>query len=357
MWCELKEKTTLWNFDFLFFKRFAKLIPFYFGNPCSLIIFIFLIVTALGEQYVVYNVGIITSEYYKVLGEKDLNGFWTHSVKSLAIIICVSLIISTKDYLISVLYVIWRQLLTQHLQKEYMHSNNYYKLNVLDKAIDNPDQRITQDIDKMCNKLSTNIAVVIVSPFTICYYSYVLFVTTGWWGPTSVFGFFLLSTLINKLLMSPVVNYVFMQEQCEGFFRFKHMHIRTNAESIAFQDGSFNELTQLSEKFTKLVKVQQNLFARQFPLSLSVKLFAYLGSIFSFLLLAVPLFNGKYDSLSVADLSALISKNTFVTMYLINCFTQLVNLSTDVTVIAGTTHRISEFLEWIKINNTFEAGN
>lgn len=349
-----EEKNSLRNFDFLFIKRFAKLVPLFLGNRWSIIIFVFLIIVALVEQYIVYNIGIITSEYYKILGEKNLNGFWAHSIRSVAIIICISLIISTKQYLSSVLYAIWRQLLTGHLQKQYMHSNNYYKVNVLDKPIDNPDQRISQDIDKMCNKLSSNMAIVIVSPFTISYYSYVSFVTTGWWGPMSVFGFFLISTVINKLLMSPVVNYVFLQERCEGFFRYKHMHIRTNAESIAFQDGSFNELTQLNKKFADLIKVQQNLFVWQFPLNVFVNLFAYLGSIFSFFLLAYPLFNGKYDSLPVADLSALISKNTFVTMYLINCFTQLVNLSSDVTVIAGTTHRISELFEWIKISNTFE---
>jgi len=41
----------------------------------------------------------------------------------------------------------------------------------------------------------------------------------GYVGPVSVIVFFVLSTFINKFLMSPVVALVFLQEQLEGDFR------------------------------------------------------------------------------------------------------------------------------------------
>jgi len=50
---------------------------------------------------------------------------------------------------------------------------------------------------------------------------YVLYVCTsmGYIGPVCVFLFFIISTVINKFLMSPVVTLVFEQEQLEGDFR------------------------------------------------------------------------------------------------------------------------------------------
>ncbi len=43
--------------------------------------------------------------------------------------------------------------------------------------------------------------------------------STGYIGPVCVFVFFVISTIINKLLMSPVVSRVVQQERREGDFR------------------------------------------------------------------------------------------------------------------------------------------
>ena len=46
--------------------------------------------------------------------------------------------------------------------------------------------------------------------------------STGWQGPIGCFLFFLIGTVINKLLMGPVVSLVAAQEKCEGDFRYLH---------------------------------------------------------------------------------------------------------------------------------------
>jgi ATP-binding cassette subfamily D (ALD) protein 4 len=65
----------------------------------------------------------------------------------------------------------------------------------------------------------------------------------------------------------------------------------------------------------------------------------YLGSILSYAVLAIVIFSGKYDDLNATELSVLISQNAFVTIYLIFCFTRLIDLATQIADIAGTTHR------------------
>ena len=44
----------------------------------------------------------------------------------------------------------------------------------------------------------------------------------------------------------------------------------------------------------------------------SIQLFDYLGSIFSYIAISVPIFLGVYDKLSAADLSSLISAVSIV---------------------------------------------
>ena len=46
---------------------------------------------------------------------------------------------------------------------------------------------------------------------------------------------------------------------------------------------------------------------RQFLLDFATNAFDYLGSILSYLALAVPIFSGVYDALTASELSALIS--------------------------------------------------
>jgi len=63
------------------------------------------------------------------------------------------------------------------------------------------------------------------------------------------------------------------------------------------------------------------------------------GSILSYFIIAIALFAGKYDDLSVTELGGQISRSSFFALYLINCGTKLINLSNDFSDMAGYVHR------------------
>ena len=133
--------------------------------------------------------------------------------------------------------------------------------------------------------------------------------------------------------MSVVVPWVVKQERREGDFRYKHMQIRTNSESLAFltEGPARLEEKKTNRKLDDLLSVQKSLYGRQFFLNMSVNGFDYLGSIISYLALAVPIFAGKYDDLSSTELSSIISQTSFVCIYLIFSFSSLVDISANVT--------------------------
>lgn len=106
---------------------------------------------------------------------------------------------------------------------------------------------------------------------------------------------------------------------------------------------------------SKLIKTQYSLILRQFFLNFAISLSDYLGSILSFIAIAVPLFAGWYNNMSAADLSRLISQNSFVTIYLINCFTRLIDLASNFSIFLGTSRRIMELFEWLQQNNCNES--
>ena len=96
-------------------------------------------------------------------------------------------------------------------------------------------------------------------------------------GPLAVLVYFIIWSLINGPLTNPLAKVVYVQDKREGdfrfsfnpimrfyfeslfnsvYFRFKHMNIRTNAESIAFYNSGENELMGLNKTFKYLLSKQ-----------------------------------------------------------------------------------------------------
>ncbi|XP_034848258.1 ATP-binding cassette sub-family D member 4 isoform X3 [Mirounga leonina] len=252
---------------------------------------------------------------------------------------------SFDQFTCNLLYVSWRKDLTEHLHRFYFQGRVYYTLNVLRDDVDNPDQRISQDVERFCRQLSSMASKLIISPFTLIYYTYQCFQSTGWLGPASIFGYFILGTLVNKMLMGPIVAKLVQQEKLEGDFRFKHMQIRVNAEPAAFFRAGHVEHVRTDRRLQRLLQTQRELMSKELWLYLGVNTFDYLGSILSYVVIAIPIFSGVYGDLSPTELSTLVSKNAFVCIYLISCFTGLIDLSGTFSDVAGYTHRIGELQE------------
>ena len=72
--------------------------------------------------------------------------------------------------------------------------------------IDNPDQRISSDINIFSTSYSTLIVDMILCPVLVIYYAYDAYTRADWIGPTGILVLFVISVIINRLLMPAVVN-------------------------------------------------------------------------------------------------------------------------------------------------------
>ncbi|XP_019374379.1 PREDICTED: ATP-binding cassette sub-family D member 4 isoform X3 [Gavialis gangeticus] len=284
--------------DLKFLQRFLRIQAILFPKWSSqnVLMFLTLLCITLLEQLVIYQVGLIPSQYYGVLGNKDLYGFKTLTVIALLLIVVNSTLKSFDQFISNLMYVSWRKTLTEDLHCQYFEGQVYYTLNVLHEDIDNPDQRISQDVERFCRQLSSMASKLIISPFTLAYYTY----------------------------------------QC--FHRFKHMQIRVNAEPAAFYRAGRVEHVRTDRRLQSLLQTQRELMGKELCLYIGINTFDYLGSILSYVVIAIPIFSGVYGDLTPTELSSLVSKNAFVSIYLISCFSQLIDLSTTVSDVAGYTH-------------------
>ena len=347
----VKTRTVEYKINRKCLRRFKRCLVTIFGTKFSnsTLLFIFFFSLCLGQQIIVYQTGLLPSEFFLVLGKKEPREYKFLIIKAFSVILGVSLYKSCLKLVSGYLYLKFRTSLTDCLHQLYFYKTTVYHVNVTSDRVDNVDQRITQDVDRFSLQLSDVAATFLISPIIIIYYSVQCFKATGYLGPIIIYVYFFIGTVINKLIMSTIVPVVFKQEKAEGDFRFKHSDIRMNAESIALTGGVTNEFRKANLYFCHLLNIQKLIVHKELFLNTAVNLFDYIGSILSYIVISIPIFAGHYDDLSSLELTSLISKTSFVSLYLINCFTQLIDMCVKLTDCLGYAHRIGELIEILEI--------
>ena len=141
----------------------------------------------------------------------------------------------------------WRDYLVRKQHEVYFHPDVFARIHshqqpasspTSDQVLDNPDQRLSQDTDRLTMNLAELVACGLTLPGKVVYYSMALSSLFGWFAPACCVVFFVLGTIPNLLLLHRVVPQLVQQEKCEGDFRHCHSGIRTFSESISFSRGT-----------------------------------------------------------------------------------------------------------------------
>jgi len=141
------------------------------------------------------------------------------------------------------LALLWREWMAQHLIKRYFNNRAYYRLRG-SASIDNPDQRISEDVRNFTSASLSFLLIALNATVTVVAFVGVLWAISG-----TLVGVLLvyavagtgLSILIGRRLIG--LNY--RQYQKEADFRYSLVRVRDNAESIAFYRGEKRERRDL----------------------------------------------------------------------------------------------------------------
>ncbi|MEA3213339.1 MAG: vitamin B12/bleomycin/antimicrobial peptide transport system ATP-binding/permease protein [Chthoniobacter sp.] len=140
----------------------------------------------------------------------------------------------------------WRRWLTQHLIKRYFFNRAYYRIRA-SESVDNPDQRIAEDVKLFTTGVLNFFLVVINSVVTLVAFLGVLWSVSG--QLVSVLCFYAaVGTGVSMFFGRRLVGLYFNQYQKEATFRYGLIRIRENAESIAFFRGEKREHRDLIER-------------------------------------------------------------------------------------------------------------
>ena len=206
-------------------------------------------------------------EFTSALAAQDSGRYWTSIYKSLGLILAAAPVYVFYYFVRDKLVNYWRRWLTHNYLDTYFRNNAFYKL-AFNAEIDNPDQRIAEDINTFTLKSIYYFLLAIETVLQLIAFSGVL------WSISRTLVLFLLvyatvGTLIASFVFGrSLVALNFFQLKREADFRFSLVRVRENAESIAFYGGEEPESNNIKRRFADVFQNYNKIINWQWFLNL-----------------------------------------------------------------------------------------
>jgi len=206
----------------------------------------------------------IGRDFWNALSLKDQEQFWVMLQKFFAALLAGVPITVFYKYEREKLALYWREWMTNRVMDIYYAEQTYYALEA-EREIDNPDQRIADDV-RYFTKVSLEFLITILTSLVDLFsFSLILYKIYPqlFLAIIAYAGF---GTALTAKLGSPLVTLNVDQLQKEADFRYSLIRLRENSESIAFYRGESVELNEIQRRlkssldnFMEILKTQRNL--------------------------------------------------------------------------------------------------
>ena len=198
------------------------------------------------------------------------------------------------------LALLWREWMAQHLIKRYFNNRAYYRLRGSD-SIDNPDQRISEDVRNFAVDSLSYALIVISSVMTLIGFLGVLWAISGTLVGVA-FVYAIVGTVACFLLGRRLVGLHYARYQKEADFRYGLVRVRDNAESIAFYRGEKREHLDLVTRLAAVVLNMRTIIVWNRNLGFFRSTYNYLALLLPIVLVA-PLFINRQIEFGVVTQS------------------------------------------------------
>ena len=247
------------------------------------------------------------NRFYNALQERNWDNF-VYELAYFSVLAAIFIVMAVYQlYLNQWLQIRWRRWLTQRYLGEWLHGANHYRMQLQGDAADNPDQRMTEDVEQFVER-TLSIGIGLLSS-TVTLASFVVIL----WGLSAsaplviggvdytipgylVWGALVYSvagTLITHWIGKPLVALNFTKQRFEADFRFNLVRARENSEQIALLRGDEAERQRLLQRFGRVVENWLQIMTRTKRLTAFTASYSQAATVFPFVLVAPAYFAEK----------------------------------------------------------------
>lgn len=332
------------GFNFSAFSRFWTMAKLYWLGNEKKGAFTFLIVLGLlliGYTQLSVLLNTAQGELISTLSAKNETKFWETVFRFLLILVIYVPLFAGFSYTQSRLGLYWRKWLSEHFLDKYFSNKSFYQLALKNIDIDNPDQRISEDIRSFTQDSLLFFLVIIQSILQVIAFSVVL-----WSISQQLVVFLLIYSIIGTLIVTGVfgkklVTLNFGQLQKEANFRFGLVRVRENSESIAFYQGETQEKKNLNNLFTDLYNNFNSLIIwQELYLGLFTNTFQFLPYIIPAVVVAPSVFSGDIEVGKVSEATGAFARVFFSLNIIVSRFESLTTFTAGI-------NRLSSFYQFL----------
>ncbi|WP_377155804.1 ABC transporter ATP-binding protein/permease [Roseateles sp. UC29_93] len=237
-----------------------------------------------------------TGEMTSALAERNHARFWLAVRDSLIVLGFAVPVYAFYYYMRDAFSNHWRRWLTGKFLDGYLDGRKYYEIGAGAAGdIDNPDQRISEDINTFTGRSTHFMLLMLGSAMQL-----VAFCAVLWSLSKLLVAFLVVYATVGTFLAlyvfgSPLIQLNFWQLRREADFRFGLMRLRENAESIAFYRGEPQERAHIESRFESVYQNYWKLIRKQRALNLFQRGFSQLTLVVPAVILAERVLSGDLE--------------------------------------------------------------
>ncbi|OKH39049.1 ABC transporter ATP-binding protein [[Phormidium ambiguum] IAM M-71] len=273
---------------------------------------------------------------------KDANRFWMITWKVFALSLILPTMWCTYHYIRKKLVIYWRRWLTNHFLDKYFRNRAFYELSHSQKEIDNPDQRIAEDI----NKFADGFVVFFFNMFNAG--SQIIAFSTVLWVISPTLMIFLVIYAVSGTLLTiwlfgkKLVKLNFKQLKKEADFRFGLVRLRENAESVAFYRGEAQEFNQINHLFNQVFQnFNKLIFWQELIITIAGSFYYYIPGFLPALVIAPQILSGQLEIGKLAEAQGAFGTLSWEINVIIRTFKELVGFAAGI-------ERLFEFYNFLQ---------
>lgn len=305
-----------------FFQEMA--LPYFKESKSARWLFFGMILIAFLNSGVSVAFSYVGKDFWNALNSKNPDEFYTMLWKFAGALLVGSPVSVFYRFQREKLAVAWREWMTDRTFQLYSSNRVFYSLQGSD--IDNPDQRIAEDVQAFTNFSLQLFLTILTSSIDLVSFSIILYSIQPQLMIV-ILLYALFGTVITGLLGKNLVGLNYKKLAKEADFRYSLMRLRENAENIAFYAGEDSEGKEVSKRLEKVVKNRMEINVSQRNLEFFTTSYNYFVQIVPVAVVAPQFFAGTIELGVVSQSAGAFNHILSDVSIIINKFEQLSSFS------------------------------
>src|SRR5688572_29027204 len=300
---------------------------------------------ALAMVYMEVQFNYWNRDFYNTFENRDQAEFFRQLGKFGLLAVTWIIMAVYRLWFLQMLQIEWRTWLTDHFLDEWMQDQAHYRMQLLDRGTDNPDQRIAEDLRIFVDYTSDLALGLLSAVVTLISFVVILWGLSGpaeLWG-ISIPGYLVWTALIYATVVTLLTHYIgrkligldFNRQRVEADFRFSLVRLRENSEGVALYRGEHEELGGLRERFVAVIANWWQLMRKRKQLNWFTSFYAQLAIIFPYIVVAPRFFSGAIPLGAIFQTASAFGQVQGSLSWFINAFTSFATWKATVDRLIG----------------------